>query len=179
MILHHLINSNLICDTNFSPARNLLLRFLYGIFVDENSNGNSTSGTRKHISIEWQQQSMICLVKLTNMALGGYINYATTNIQQNQSTNYKQRIEYVTFPLPSPRGNSPRHLPHTNAMLITDSASMTVPCVFFSRTKTEIESFWIETCKTFCGKLKKYLLLKISHYKYSNFPSYLYKPRSK
>ena len=136
MILHHLINSNLISDTNFSPARNLLLRFLYGVFVDDNSN----NGNRKNISIEWQQQSMSCLVKLTNMVLGGYIN--ANNNQMN-------RIEFVTFPMPQTRGNSPRR--HSNHEIISNSSiTMTVPCVYFSRAKTEIELFWMETCKTFC-----------------------------
>lgn len=167
MSLHHIISQNLISDTNFSPARNLLLRFLYGTFVEE-STSIEDDGGRKQTSIEWQNQSMICLVRLTNMALGGYLkqfsslppladgeNVANTAatmekpiIAINQHSRVKSgtspfKIEFVTFPLPQPRGNSPRKHIKDN------STSMTVPCVYFSRA-VEIELFWIETCKTFC-----------------------------
>jgi hypothetical protein len=71
LILQYLITSDQITDNNFSPCRHLILRYILGMF-----HGNEN---RERYSIitegfgKWQLPAMFCLVRLTYMAIGGYI----------------------------------------------------------------------------------------------------------
>jgi hypothetical protein len=122
------------------------------VFVDDKF-GETRNGEREDNSKELQYQSMIRLVRLTNMALGGYLChfYSTTDetvLQSkkssftipkliNQSSHGDQITYFVTFPLPTPKkldgenkpsasiiSNQPKSLVTSNSSSLTPKKNM-------------------------------------------------------
>lgn len=58
----------------------MMLLLFHRIFGDEKDNDGSRGDSS---TVEWQQQAMLCLVRLTNMALGGFVqDFAPPAIQE-------------------------------------------------------------------------------------------------
>lgn len=165
----YIIDNNLVSDVNYSPCRQLVLRFIHGVFLGEEEEKESIEYDEMDESSNnpWKSTSMMYLVRLTSMVLGGYVllndNNDLTEPNYNGSTPTKAcDNKIVTFSLPPIEKKlynilSPileiKNLPkitESNNSKFLQSTSMEVAVVAFKSVK-EIETLWLETCKTFAN----------------------------
>ena len=166
----YIIDNNLVTELNYSPCRQLVLRFIHGAFLGEeeekeNEENDEIDESNNNL---WRSSSLMYLVRLTNMVLGGYILITEINDRLESNVNGSTPTKahdnkIVTFSLPPVEKklykvlspileikNLPKPGADSSSNKFIQSGTMDVTVVMLKSVK-EIETLWLETSKSFAN----------------------------
>lgn len=131
-IISYLINEDLITDLNYTPCRHLLLKYLdRSLMVVDDGHQDSTKATEKTYKEmranqqEWSSNAMLYLLKLTLMAMAGYVQHRNSpsinGDEKLHTTPYKEAFP----PTPKKRPSSaPSFAAHDDPARVKDSPTV-------------------------------------------------------
>ena len=145
--LGYLVERNLVNDMNFSPCRQLVVKFLHGAFSAAGTQAEaevSPVGRRDATESRRVHDSMLYLMRLMLMALAGYSSSSSSCGQQTWQPRGRANGSLLDSIAVAPAGLATFPLPR--AQQVGYDKSITVACVCFPSAE-EVELLWFDSCR--------------------------------